>query len=63
MGPPEEVLVPAGPEQKGLLMRGEVGEEVNCVEDGGRVSHERVRRQDWRIIEKEMGASGSWVEV
>jgi hypothetical protein len=63
MGPPEEVLVPAGPEEKGLLMRGEVGEEVNCAEDGGRVSHERVRRQDWRIMEKEVGASGSWVEV
>jgi hypothetical protein len=63
MGPPEEVPVPARPEEKGLLMKGEVGEEVNCVEDGGKVSQERVRRQDCRIIEKEVGASGSWVEV
>jgi hypothetical protein len=63
MGPPEEVLVPDGPEEKGLLRKGEVGEEVNCVEEGGRVSQERVRRQDWRIMEKEVGASGSWVDV
>ena len=63
MGPPDEVPVPAGPEEKGLLMKGEVGEEVNWVEDGGRVSHERVRRQDCRIMEKEVGASGSCVEV
>lgn len=63
MGPPEEVPVPAGPHEKGLLIKGEVGEEVNWLEEGGRVSHERVRRQDWRIMEKEVGARGSWVEV
>ena len=62
MGPPEEVL-PVGPEEK-VLMKGEEGaEEVYCVEEGGRVSHVRVRRQDWRIIEKEVGARGSWVDV
>lgn len=60
IGPPEEVLVAA---EKGLLMKGDVGEEVNWFEDGGRVSQERVRRQDCRIMEKDVGASGSWVEV
>jgi len=66
MGPQEEVLALEvdGPEEKGLFVRGEVGEEVvNCVDDGGRVSHERVRRQDCRIMEKDVGARGSWVEV
>jgi hypothetical protein len=63
MGPPDEVPVPAGPEEKGLLIKGEVGEEVNWLEDGGRVSHESVRRQDCRIMENEVGARGSWVEV
>jgi hypothetical protein len=64
MGPPEEVPIPpAGLEENGLLRKGEVGEDVNWFEDGGRVSQERVRRQDCRIIEKDVGASGSWVEV
>jgi hypothetical protein len=63
MGPPEEVPVAAGPGEKGLFMKGDVGKDVNWLEDGGRVSQERVRRQDWRIMEKEVGASGSWVEV
>jgi hypothetical protein len=58
MGPPE-VEAEAGPVEKGLFMKGDVGEEVNCVEDGGRVSQERVRRQDCRIMEKEVGARGS----
>lgn len=44
-------------------MKGDVGGEVNCIDEGGRVSHERVRRQDCRTMEKEVGASGSWVEV
>ncbi len=52
-----------GPVENGLFMKGKVGEEVNCVEDGGRVSQESVRRQDCRIIEKDVGARGSWVEV
>jgi hypothetical protein len=62
MGPPE-VEVEEGPVENGLFMRGDVGEEVDCVEDGGRVSQERVRRQDCRIMEKEVGARGSCVEV
>jgi hypothetical protein len=62
MGPPEEVL-PVGPEEK-VLMNGEEGaEEVYWVEHGGRVSQVRVRRQDCRIMEKEVGARGSWVDV
>jgi hypothetical protein len=44
-------------------MNGDVGEEVNCVEEGGRVSQERVRRQDCRIMENDVGARGSWVDV
>lgn len=55
-----------GPVEKGLLLvKGEeycVGDEY-WVEEGGRVSQERVRRQDCRTIEKEAGASGSWVDV
>lgn len=49
--------------EKGLLIKGEEMGEVYCVEDGGSVSHERVRRQDCRMIEKDAGAKGSWVEV
>ena len=64
MGPPEEVVALEGPEEKGLFARGEVGEEVvNWVDEGGKVSHERVRRQDCRTMEKDVGASGSWVEM
>ncbi len=45
-------------------MKGEVGWfEVEGAEDGGRVSRDRVRRQDWRIAEKEAGERGSWVVV
>lgn len=64
MGPPEEVLVLVLElEEKGFV-RGEVGEVVVfCVDEGGRVSQERVRRQDCRIMEKDVGASGSWVET
>jgi len=62
MGPPE-VEAEEGPVENGLFINGDVGEEVNCVEEGGRVSHERVRRHDWRIMEKDVGARGSWVEV
>jgi hypothetical protein len=62
MGPPE-VEADEGPVEKGLFIKGDVGEEMNCVEEGGRVSQESVRRQDWRIMEKEVGARGSWVEV
>jgi len=62
MGPPEEVPIPAGLEETELFSKGEVGEDVNWVEDGGRVSHERVRRQDWRIMEND-DPKGSWVEV
>lgn len=58
MGPPEEVPVV----EKGLFVEGEVGEEVNWEDEGGRVSQERVRRQDWRIMEKDFGSRGSWVE-
>ena len=61
MGPPEDED-PVGPVEKGLCVKGEVGE-VYCVEEGGRVSQERVRRQDCRTMEKEAGPSGSWVEV
>lgn len=53
-----------GPLENGLLMNGEVGlEVVDWLVFGGRVSQESVRRQDCRIIEKEVGARGSWVEV
>lgn len=44
-------------------MKGGVGEEVGCVDEGGKVSHERVRRQDCRMIENEAGVRGSCVEV
>lgn len=51
-------------ERKGLLMNGEVGvEAVEEFPEGGRVSQERVRRHDCRIMEKEVGARGSWVDV
>lgn len=64
MGPPEEVVADDGPEGKGLLLyKGEVGEEVFSCVDGGSVSQDRVRKQDCRMIEKELGAKGSWVEV
>lgn len=47
-----------------LEMNGEEGVELGVgFEDGGRVSQERVRRQDWRIIEKEVGCRGSCVDV
>lgn len=45
------------------FMNGDVGEDEDCVEDGGRVSQDRVRRQDCRIRENDVGPSGSWVEV
>jgi len=62
MGPPEEVL-PVGPEEKALV-KGEEGAELGCgLLDGGRVSQERVRRQDCRIMEKEVEERGSWVDV
>jgi hypothetical protein len=63
IGPPEDVPVPAGPEEKGLLVKGEVGDDIDWYEDGGRVSQERVRKHDCRIMEKEEGESGSCVEV
>ena len=45
-------------------MKGEVGvEAVEEFPDGGRVSQDRVRRHDCRIMEKEVGARGSWVDV
>lgn len=51
-------------ERKGLLMNGEVGvEAVEEFPEGGRVSQESVRRHDCRIMEKEVGARGSWVDV
>jgi hypothetical protein len=61
MGPPEEVLVvDRGPEEKGLLMNGDVGDVCEGVElEGGRVSQESVRRQDCRTTEKDVGARGS----
>jgi hypothetical protein len=62
MGPPEEVL-PVGPEEKELGKGEEGAEVVYWLELGGRVSQVRVRRQDWRIMEKEVGARGSWVDV
>jgi hypothetical protein len=61
MGPPE-VGLEEGAVEKGLLRKGEVGEKV-WVDDGGSISQDKVRRQDWRIMEKEAGESGSWVEV
>lgn len=61
MGPPE-VEFEEEPEEE-LFMYGDVGEEVNCVDDGGRVSHESVRRHDCRIMENEPGARGSCVDV
>lgn len=63
IGPPEVEVAEDGPEEKGLLMNGEVGEEVLWVEDGGRVSQDKVRRHDCRIMEKEADERGSWVEV
>ena len=64
MGPPEDVLGVEGPLENGLLSKGEEGEDViGWLLEGGRVSQERVRRQDCRIIEKEVGVRGSWVEV
>jgi hypothetical protein len=58
------LAVEEGPLENGLLMNGEVGlEVVDWLVFGGRVSQESVRRQDCRIIEKEVGARGSWVEV
>jgi hypothetical protein len=61
IGPPEAEFA-EGPEENGLPGKGEVGEDV-WDEDGGRVSQERVRRQDWRIMEKEVGETGSCVDV
>jgi hypothetical protein len=58
---PLEVEFEDGPEEKGLLRKGEVGEEVGA-EDGGSVSKDSVRRQDCRIVENELGDRGSWVE-
>jgi len=61
MGPPEEVdeEEPAREE-----MSGEVGvDDIGWLLLGGKVSQERVRRHDCRIIENEVGWSGSWVEV
>jgi hypothetical protein len=62
MGPPEEVDVAGklGELEKGF---GDEGAEENWLALGGNVSHERVRRQDCRIMEKEDGERGSWVEV
>lgn len=54
MGPPEAENAEEGPGESG-----EVGEGLRVLGDGGRVSQERVRRQDCRTREKEMGASGS----
>jgi len=61
IGPPDEVLVlPIGPEEKELLMKGEEGaEDVYWVELGGRVSQVRVRKQDCRMMENEVGDKGS----
>ena len=58
MGPPEEVDA-----EEELEGSGDVGVLPAEEEDGGRVSHERVRRQDWRTSEKEVGWRGSWVDV
>lgn len=52
-----------GEDEKELFINGDVGEDEDCAEDGGRVSQDRVRRQDCRIREKEVGPSGSCVEV
>jgi len=60
MGPPEvlEVL------EVGEARKGELGAEIGVeVEDGGRVSQERVRRQLARRTEKELEEIGSWVDV
>lgn len=65
MGPPEDVEfddVEEGRVENGLLMNGEVGEvgdAVVCEDEGGRVSQERVRRHDCRIMLKDVGVSGS----
>lgn len=58
-----------GPPLELELLFGESGEEGDAedgdgvAEEGGKVSHERVRRQDWRIMENDAEDSGSWVEV
>lgn len=62
MGPPDgmDMLL-----EKEVLRKGDVGEELRLgwMVEGGRVSQERVRRQDCRRMEKEDGWRGSWVEV
>ena len=60
IGPPDEVEAP------GELVwdNGLVGVEgEGWLPLGGNVSQERVRKQDCRIMEKELGWRGSWVEV
>jgi hypothetical protein len=59
MGPPEGMEMLFEKEE----WKGDVGEEVCWMLEGGRVSQERVRRQDCRRIEKEDAWSGSWVDV
>jgi len=51
-------------EEKGLdVNEGEMLGALDMFDEGGRVSQESVRRHDCRTMEKEVGASGSCVEV
>lgn len=61
MGPPE-ALDEEEPDGN-WLENGEVGDRVCCEWEGGMVSQARVRRQDCRMMEKEVGDAGSCCEV
>lgn len=65
MGPPEVEVVEevCMLDAKDELRKGEDGTAVVCMDEGGSVSQDRVRKQDCRIMEKDCGASGSCVEV
>lgn len=60
MGPPDEVVVEEMRWEEKLDTKGDEGVVVGVgFEDGGRVSQDRVRRHDCRIMEKEVGCRGS----
>jgi hypothetical protein len=61
MGPPVGIDIELF--AKELFRKGDVGDEFGCMVEGGRVSHERVRRHACRRMEKEEEWRGSWVDV